>query len=120
MSTTRERFLKLSGRRYLPVTIPGFGPLRVRSMNEAERAELEAFKNQPKLVKRVVVALSLCEPDEDRPVFDCSTAEALDLAVAQLALIDGAVINEVAATAFQLNRIEESDVKALLGELAAS
>ncbi len=119
--TTRDRLRKLSGRRFEPVTLPGFGPLRVQSLNEGERSIVEEFATgDRRRMKRAIVALSLVEELKPDRVytFDPNDSKQLAGVLDELETIDGAVIDLVVASSMKLNRISEADIKSLLGEPA--
>jgi hypothetical protein len=117
MSSTRSRLLKLTGRRYEPVNLPGFGPLRVRSLNDGERAIVEEFaKTRTRELKRVVLVLSLVEPDSDDLVFPFDDETELESFINLLSCVDGAVVDRIVSAAMKLNQFSEADIRSLLGE----
>lgn len=117
--TTRERLAKLKGRRFTPITLPGFGNLRAQNLTEGERAIVEEFSlRDRRRVKRLIFALTLVEaetPDRVYP-FDPENADQLESVLTELKDMDGAVIDCVVSASIVLNRISEDDVKSLLGE----
>ncbi len=120
-TNTRARLLKLTGRRYRPVDLPGFGPLRVRSLSDGERGILEEYANHEKrLVKRLVFVLSLVEADSEELVFPWADEAGLLALVNELGELDGAIVDKIAGAAMVLNDVSEGDIKTLLGERDAS
>lgn len=110
--TTRDTLLKLTGRRYLPVDIPGLGPLTVRSLSELERSKVEdvSTNDRPKL-KRTILIQSLVDSETKLPVFTDADMELVGT-------IDGAVVDTIVGASMQLNKISEADVLSLLGKPA--
>ena len=114
---------KLTGRRYEPITLPGFGNLRAQSLHEGERAIVEEFATIDKRrMKRVIVALSLVEELKPDRVyqFDENDPAALAAVLDELTIIDGAVVDKIVAASMLLNAFTEADIKSLLGEPAAT
>lgn len=108
--STRETILKLTGRRYLPVEIPGLGTLKLRSLSELERAKVEevSVMDRPKL-KRTILIQSLVDSETLQPVF---TDADFDL----VGTIDGAVVDKIVGASMKLNSISQEDVETLLGK----
>lgn len=117
---------KLTGRRYEPVTLPGFGNLRTQSLYEGERAIVEEYATgsmaDRRRMKRVIVALSLVEELTPERVYQFDENDAAELAkvVDELTPMDGAVVDKIVAASMRLNAISEADIKSLLGEPAAT
>lgn len=120
---TRERMRKLTGRRYEPITLPGFGSLRAQSLHEGERAIVEEFATTDKRrMKRVIVALSLVEELTPERVYQFDPNDPAELAkvIDELTTMDGAIVDKIVAASMRLNAITEADIKSLLGEPAAT
>jgi hypothetical protein len=108
--TTRENLLKLTGRRYRPVDIPGIGALKVRSLTELERAKVEnAALGDKTILKRVILIQSLVDGATLEPVFSESDFDTLGQ-------LDGAVVDTIVGEAMKLNQISAEDVAGLLGK----
>lgn len=119
--STRSRLLKLTGRRFLPVEVPGFGSLRVRSLTEGERSIVEEFADlNQRVVKRVILILSLVEAESEAVVFPFTDEDQLRKIVAELETMDAAVVDGIVSVSMKLNRISEADVRSMLGEPVAS
>ena len=111
--STRETILKLTGRRYLPVNIPGLGPLTVRSLSELERAKVEDVSQKDRQrLKRTILIQSLVDSETKQPVL---TDADFDL----LGEVDGAIVDEIVSVSMKLNQISEDDVISLLGKPVA-
>jgi hypothetical protein len=114
---------KLTGRRYEPITLPGFGNLRAQSLHEGERAIVEEFAtNDQRRMKRVIVALSLVEELTPERVYQFDVNDPAELAkvIDELTSMDGSVVDRIVAASMRLNKITEADIKSLLGEPAAN
>jgi hypothetical protein len=125
MVSTRSRFLMLTGRRYLPVTLPGFQNLHVQSLSDGERAFVEDYAaSQPRKVKRVILIHSLVEIDPDTKavtvLFPYQAEAELIALIDELSHLDGVVSDTVVNVAMKLNKISDNDIRLLLGELAAT
>lgn len=109
----KSRLHKLTARRFRTFEVPGLGTLRVQSLTERERSIVESLiAGDHKLIKSALVQASLVDDDGSRVYGDGPE----DLA--EIQSLDSSIVDRIAGEAMRLNRVEEADVRALLGELA--
>lgn len=111
--STREQILKLTGRRFRKVGIPGIPDLTVQSLTELERAKVEVATKNPETLKRTIVIQSAICGKTGEKLF---TDDDMEL----LAKLDSSVIDSIVVEAGKLSKISEEDMAALLGERVAS